>query len=249
MIRPALPVAWVLLFTAGAWVVRPLPNRPLGQSTRAPGRDKSRERLPPRGPRLSTRQRHLVLGGLTAVAATAWLPAAPLPLAAGAAYRGLRRRRLEMAEAAALAAEVPDVVDLLAVAVAAGLNVRLAVAAVVETAPPGPLVAALAQANQEVSAGARLADALASIPERLGEPARPVVAALVDGERYGTPLAAALVQASADARLARQRGAEEAARRVPVKLLFPLVACILPAFGLLAVAPLIAGGLRALRLP
>ena len=35
--------------------------------------------------------------------------------------------------------------------------------------------------------------------------------------------------------------AEEAARRVPVKLLFPLVLCVLPAFALLTVAPLLAG--------
>src|SRR4051812_1318732 len=53
---------------------------------------------------------------------------------------------------------------------------------------------------------------------------------------------------AAAARRSRQRRAEEAARKLPVQLLFPLVVCILPAFGLLTVAPLIAGGLRALRL-
>lgn len=247
--RPALPLAWVLLVAAGAWAVRPVPHRPLGQPAMASAEAPIPERPSERRPRLSTRQRNLVLAALGALAGTAWLPATPVPLAAAAAHRVLRRRRLEMAEAAALAAEVPDVVDLLTVAVTAGLNVRLAVAGVIEAAPPGPLVAALAQADREVAAGARLADALARIPERLGDPARPVVAALVDGERYGTPLGAALDQAAADARLARQRRAEEAARRVPVKLLFPLVTCILPAFGLLAVAPLIAGGLQALRLP
>ena len=49
-------------------------------------------------------------------------------------------------------------------------------------------------------------------------------------------------------RLARQIRAEEAARRVPVRLLFPLVLCVLPAFALLTVAPLLAGALRSLRL-
>jgi tight adherence protein C len=77
---------------------------------------------------------------------------------------------------------------------------------------------------------------------------RALAAALVDAERYGTALGPTLDRLAVDARMARHRRAEEAARRVPVKLLFPLVTCILPAFGLLTVAPLIAGGLRALRL-
>ena len=250
MIRSGLPLAWALLLVAGAWAVRPLPHRSLGPRPAAAGGEAP---LAGRARRachqLPKRQRRLVMAVLTVAMGATWLPAAGLALGAAAASEALRRRRIEMAEAAALAAEVPDVVDLLAVAVASGLNVRLAVAAVAETAPLGPLVAALAQASREVAAGARLADALACIPDRLGEPVRPVVAALVDAERYGAPVGAALSQAAADARLARQRRAEEAARRVPVKLLFPLVACILPAFGLLAVAPLIAGGLRALRLP
>jgi len=45
----------------------------------------------------------------------------------------------------------------------------------------------------------------------------------------------------------RRRKAEEAARRIPVKLLFPLVGCTLPAFALLTVAPLIAGAVRSLH--
>ena len=44
----------------------------------------------------------------------------------------------------------------------------------------------------------------------------------------------------------RRREAEERARRLPVQLLFPLVVCVLPAFGLLAVVPLLAGSLPAL---
>lgn len=147
-----------------------------------------------------------------------------------------------------------DLVDLFAVAIGAGLNVRLATSAVATRGPTGPLTDELSRVEDEVAAGARLADALDRVPTRLAaagaadETVRSLIAALVDAERYGTALGPTLDRLAAEARRSRQRRAEEAARRIPVQLLFPLVTCILPAFGLLTVAPLIAGGLRALRL-
>lgn len=147
-----------------------------------------------------------------------------------------------------------DLVDLFAVAIGAGLNVRLATVAVGRRGPAGHLSEQLRRVEDDVASGARLADALDRVPARLAgagaadETVRSLVAALVDAERYGTPLGPTLDRLAAEARRSRQRRAEEDARRIPVKLLFPLVTCILPAFGLLTVAPLIAGGLRALRL-
>lgn len=160
-----------------------------------------------------------------------------------------RRRHLRRREAA-IADTVPDVIDLFAVAVAAGLNTRLALRAVAERAPPGELAEALQRVDEDVIAtGARLADTIERLPADLGsEAVRPLVSAITDAERYGAALGPTLDRLADDARRTRQRRAEEAARRIPVKLLFPLVTCILPAFGLLTVAPLIAGGLRALRL-
>lgn len=156
--------------------------------------------------------------------------------------RAATRRRVAM-----IATGLPDVVDLVAISVAAGLNVRLSLEAVVRRAPPGPLVDEFARALDDVRAGARLADAVEAVSSRAGDVVRPLVAALVDSERYGGALGPALVRAADEARRTRQRRAEEAARRVPVKLLFPLVTCVLPAFALLTVAPLVAGGLDALR--
>ena len=83
--------------------------------------------------------------------------------------------------------------------------------------------------------------------QRLGEPVRPLSSALIASERYGVPLTASLERLADEVRRDRRRHAEAAARRVPVKLLFPLVFCSLPALALLSVAPLIAGALRALR--
>ena len=82
-----------------------------------------------------------------------------------------------------------------------------------------------------------------------GDLARPLVAgvraALDDGDSFGPTLARLAV----DARDLRRRRAEESARRLPVRLLLPLVTCSLPAFAVLTVVPILAGALSGLRLP
>jgi hypothetical protein len=63
----------------------------------------------------------------------------------------------------------------------------------------------------------------------------------------GAELAVALDRLASDARDLRRRRAEHAARRVPVRLLAPLVLCALPAFVLHALVPLVAGAFEALH--
>jgi tight adherence protein C len=174
-------------------------------------------------------------------------PALALPVAGlvwGSAALPARRERAR--RAAEVRRHLPEAVDLLALAVGAGMTVPLAVAAVARRAP-GPVGGELAEVVAETAAGRRLGDALALLPRRLGEDARPLAAALIASERDGAPLAEGLDRLASELRADRRRRAEEAARRVPVTLLFPLVSCILPAFALLTVAPLLAGALRALR--
>ena len=245
------------------WRHRPSPARlralapsppPAGRSTLGPQvaaaltrvgcavlRRLARPAPPEAGRRLGTA---LAVGAMTLpVLPIAAIPAGVMTWALPAVAARRRHRR----HLAAIAADLPDVVDLLVLAVGAGLTVRLAVAAVARRSP-GPLGAELALAGQEADLGRRLADALDDVPHRAGEATRPLVAALVASERYGAPLAAGLERLAAEVRADRRRRAEEAARKVPVKLLFPLVSCTLPAFGLLTVAPLIASAVRSLRL-
>jgi tight adherence protein C len=174
-------------------------------------------------------------------------PLAPVLAGLPWAVPRLRARRRRRARLAAVARNLPDAVDQFVLVVGAGLTVPLAVEAVARRAPE-PIAVDLRRVAEEVRLGRRLADALGDVPARLGEPARPLVAALVASERYGAPLLDRLVRLSAEVRADRRRRAEEAARRVPVKLLFPLVLCTLPAFALLTVVPLLAGALRSLRL-
>jgi len=161
--------------------------------------------------------------------------------------RLLAAQRTARAAVSALEDDLPDVVDLLAVAAASGCNVRLAV----ETAAAnsdGPAARLLQSALRGVTAGERLSEALAAVvgrlPEAEADAFRPLEAVLVDSDHYGTPLGPSLQRLSDDLTVHRQRRAEARARRIPVRLLLPLVLCVLPAFALLTVAPLFAGMAR-----
>jgi len=182
-----------------------------------------------------------------AVAAAVALPLAALVAFGGWALPRHRERAAERRRLRRLEAALPETVDLLVLAVGAGCNVPLAVAAAGRRGS-GPLAAELRRIAADTARGRRLADALDALPVAAGEPTRALAGVLSRCERYGTPVLPALHRLADEVRLQCQRRAEAAARRVPVTLLFPLVVCILPAFALLTVAPLVAGALRELRL-
>jgi tight adherence protein C len=76
---------------------------------------------------------------------------------------------------------------------------------------------------------------------------RDVAHAIAAADRDGLPLAPLLDRLAGDARAARRRHGEAEARRLPVRLTFPLVVCTLPSFVLLAIAPAVLGALSTLR--
>lgn len=180
--------------------------------------------------------------GAAAVFAACLLPFGPLVAAlggfAGSGWPRLVGRREAKARRAAYVNDLPEVVDLLALALGAGLNVPLAVDAVGRRGT-GPLAGEMALAAEAARRGQRLADALDDLAARCGDQVRPLMSLLASGERYGVPLGESLDRLAVDVRGARRRQAEEAARRLPVKMLFPLVVCILPAFALLTLGPLL----------
>jgi tight adherence protein C len=66
--------------------------------------------------------------------------------------------------------------------------------------------------------------------------------ALLASDRLGAPVGPALARLATEERAALRRRAEAHARRVPVRMLFPLVFLVLPAFGLLTLAPALLSG-------
>ena len=231
---------WAALVLGAAWRWRPVPARVRGLAP------PTREVAVPAWLAQPRTRRWVAAAAGGLIGLVLLPPVSPALAVAAWATPVLRARRRAATAVAETRRSLPEAVDLLGLVVAAGMTVPLAIAAVGRR-HAGPVGVELARASREVEGGRRCADALDAAGTRLGPEARPMIAALVASERYGAPLTDALVRLAAEVRAEQRRLAEANARRVPVKLLFPLVLCVLPAFGLLTVAPLLAGAFGSLR--
>ncbi len=194
----------------------------------------------------------LALGAVSlAVVAIGPSPAAiiGIPLALLAGFRGpdyvlARRAR---ARQASLTSHVADLVEVLVATTDAGLSAPVALRRSVEVMR-GSLADELDMVIREIDLGTPWREALARLLERTDSPPlRRLIAALTRSQRLGASVGASLRGLADDVRAERRAGAEETARRAPVKMLFPLVFLILPAFLLLTVGPAVLATLRSLH--
>lgn len=155
--------------------------------------------------------------------------------------RVLQKRR----EREAIEAALPDAIEMLILVIRAGMTPHQAVSLLTERAPP-PLRPAFAEVDRRRERGATLADALRALPDIVGPGADIVADTLAMAERYGTPIGDALEQLSLDVRERRVRRSEAEARKLPIRMSFPLVACTLPSFVLIAIVPAVLGALSSL---
>ncbi len=155
-------------------------------------------------------------------------------------------RRRARARGEAIEAELADVLDLLRVAVAAGLAPRRALAEVGRR-HPGLLAAELHRAAQRAALGVPVAGAIRDLESRA--PAAgiaPLAAALRRAERHGVPLAPTLAAQAQEARARGAQRATEAAARAGPKIQLVVALLLVPAVMLLVAAallPALAGGL------
>ncbi|WP_289009404.1 type II secretion system F family protein [uncultured Thermomonospora sp.] len=132
---------------------------------------------------------------------------------------------------------LPDVLDLLVVSVEAGLGFDAALTRVAQNTD-GPLSEELARVLQEVRIGKSRSEALRAMGERVAvEEVRTFIAALVQASELGMPIGTVLREQAREARLKRRQRAEEMAQKIPVKIMFPVVICILPALIITVVGP------------
>lgn len=165
------------------------------------------------------------------------------PFDRGRPLIGARRRLFARGTArryrAEVDAEIPQLLDLLAAGSSAGLAAPLALRRAVDGLA-GPLADEVLTVVRAVDVGARWRDELEALDARLDLPdLRRTVAALTRTESLGSSLAQATAELAASVRRARRAATTERARTAPVKMLFPLVFLVLPAFLLLTVVPVL----------
>lgn len=159
----------------------------------------------------------------------------------------LARRRARIDEATARIRGIPAAVVLLQIAVAAGHGPRAAIATVggsrLAAGDLGRVIEDFSDVSRRLELGADLSDAVLAIDAVAAPSMVRVLDALRRAEVDGAALTLHLEFLVNDLRRVRAMALDVAAQRLTITLLFPLVLCILPAFILLAVVPLLLGAL------
>lgn len=168
--------------------------------------------------------------------------AVPLAVAAVALIAPSRRRsRKSAARDARTARDLPQVADLMATCLAAGLAPADAIALVCDVVG-GPVGDDLAPVAAAIRAGVDPPTAWSGLASRgRGEAVRRVARAFARVAASGAPLAQTLATVADDEQERLQWDAQAAARRAGVLAVGPLALCFLPAFLLLGVVPVVVG--------
>jgi tight adherence protein C len=139
----------------------------------------------------------------------------------------------------ALQKALPDVLDLLTVSVEAGLGFDGAVQKVSEKFPE-PTAGEFQAYLKEIKLGKTREEALRSLTDRTGLPEiKSFSAALIQADKLGVSISKVLRVQSEQMRYKRKQKAEEAAMKLPVKMLFPLIFFIFPTIFIILLGPVI----------
>jgi tight adherence protein C len=148
------------------------------------------------------------------------------------------KRRIS-ARKKAIVRHFPETVDLLGLCVEAGLDFISALRWITERIKPNPTIEELSTVAKEIKLGKSKIQALKDMSKRLDIPdLNTFVQTLVQAERMGTPVSESFRIISEDARALRFQRGERLALQAPLKILIPLVLCILPVIGIIVGGPL-----------
>ncbi len=187
-----------------------------------------------------------LLFSVAAVFNTAFVLLAPITALAAFRFPDMALARRAKGRLARLSNQVSDLADILLVMTEAGVSPAVAFRRAAEVLPH-PLGAELAGVIRRLDLGIPWRSAMTEVAERSDvKSLKRLVRAIARSQRLGTSLASGLRRMAGDLRAERWAEAELAARQAPVKMLFPLVFTILPAFLLLTVGPVVLSTIRSL---
>ncbi len=136
-----------------------------------------------------------------------------------------------------IALELADTLDQMTIAVEAGLGFDAAMAKAGRNGK-GPLAGELMRTLQEIQVGHTRRDAYEGLARRTDvADLRRFVRAIIQADTYGIAVADVLRTQAAEMRLKRRQRAEEKAMQIPVKVIFPLMFCILPVLFIVLLGP------------
>lgn len=140
-----------------------------------------------------------------------------------------RQQKLESA--------LPDTLDQMTISVEAGLGFEASMAKAA-TNGSGPLAEELIRTLQDMSIGRTRRAAYEALATRTSsKDVRRFTRAINQGEDFGLAIADVLHVQASEMRLKRRQRAEEKAMKVPVKVTFPLIVCILPVLFIILLTP------------
>lgn len=140
-----------------------------------------------------------------------------------------------------------EFVDLLVVLLKSGRTTHQAIDCVRRWGPDATRTVA-GRIIRRCEEGERLSDAIGELVVVFGASAVGVANTLATAERDGLPIAPVLDRLVGEAHAERRRQAQVDAAKLPIKLAFPLVVCILPSFVALTIVPILIGALSSLTL-
>lgn len=136
---------------------------------------------------------------------------------------------------------LPDTLDQMTIAVEAGLGFDSAMAKAARGGE-GPLAEELVRVLQDMSIGRTRRDSFAELQRRTkSEDLRRFVRAIIQADAYGVAIGDVLRVQAAEMRTKRRQRAEEQAQKVTVKILFPLIFCLLPVMFIVILTPAVIG--------
>lgn len=139
----------------------------------------------------------------------------------------------------AIRRELPDMLEMLTISVEAGLGFDAALSKYVKNSR-SVLAYEFGRVLKEIQGGVSRRDGLRRLQKRTDvRELNSFISAMIQADMLGTSVAEVLRTQAVEIRLRHRQHVEEQAQKLPVKMVFPVILCILPATILVVIGPAI----------